>query len=112
MTDNIDTIRIQLDYLQGPIWPSDFETGEPLTGNDTVDSDERVRKLNKQIGDLYSSYYTMNSHNQACWFDKARERHDKDLMLRLLGELNQRLQYIDDGSFVIDDRETGRVKAL
>lgn len=26
------TIKLQLDYLQGPIWISDFETGTPITG--------------------------------------------------------------------------------
>lgn len=25
-------IKIRLDYLQGPIWMSDIDTGEPLTG--------------------------------------------------------------------------------
>lgn len=112
MTRDIDTIRIQLDYLQGPIWISDFETGEPLTGNDTVDSDARVRELNKRIGDLYSSYYETDSHGQECWFNKKKERHDKQLMLHLLSELNNRLRTINDGSFTIDDRETARVRAL
>lgn len=106
-----DTIRLQLDFLQGPVWPSDFETGEPLTGNPVVDSDKQVRALNKRIGDLYSSYYTTTS-GRPCGFDEFRERRDRSLMLRLLYKLNERLRAINDGSFIVDDRETRRVSAL
>ncbi|KAB5607632.1 RNA helicase [Bifidobacterium jacchi] len=112
MSDKIDIIRIQLDFLQGAIWPSDFETGEPLTGNAIVDNDEEIRQLNKTIGDLFTSYYEPDSHGQACWFNRNKERHDKATMLRLLGELNARLHAVNDGSFIVDDRETSRVRKL
>lgn len=112
MTNDPDDIRIQLDYLQGPIWISDVETGEPLTGNDIVDTDPAIRKLNKTISDLYTSYYEIDSHEQACWFNKEKEKEDKPLMLHLLKQLNDRLNVINDGSFTIDDRETPRVSAL
>ncbi|PST47648.1 RNA helicase [Bifidobacterium callitrichos] len=82
-----------------------------MTGNPIVDSDEQVRALNKRIGDLYSSYYTAES-SRPCRFDEFRERRDRSLMLRLLHELNERLRAINDGSFIVDDRETGRVSAL
>ena len=42
-------IKLMLDYLQGPIWMSDIETGEPLTGIDIIDTDEIIMKLNGQI---------------------------------------------------------------
>ena len=106
-----DTIRLQLDFFQGPVWPSDFETGEPLTGNPVVDADEQVRTLNKRIGNLYSSYYIF-APGQPCRFDESRERRDRSLMLRLLNKPNERLRAINDGSFIVDDRETGRVTAL
>lgn len=108
----MQTVKIMLDFLQGPIWISDVETGKPLTGIDIVDNDEQVRLLNYEIQDLYDSYYEFDSHDQACWFDEERERADKPRMLELLAKLNARLSEINDGSFVVDDRETPRVQAL
>lgn len=108
----MQTIRLILDFLQGPIWISDVETGKPQTGIDIVDNDEQVRLLNYEIQDLYDSYYEFDSHDQACWFDEERERADKPRMLELLAKLNARLAEINDGSFVVDDRETPRVQAL
>ena len=66
------TIRIMLDYLQGPIWTSDPETGKPETGIDVIDSDQELQRLNHEIQDLYGSYYEFDSHGQACWFDEER----------------------------------------
>lgn len=41
-------IKLQLDYLQGPIWMSNVDTGKPLTGIDIIDNDEEIRKINKK----------------------------------------------------------------
>lgn len=106
------TVRIMLDYLQGPIWTSDPEIGRSETGIETVDNDEKIRKLNYDIQDMYDSYYEFDSHGEACWFNEEQERADKDKMLSLLGRLNARLDEGNDGSFVVDDRETERVRAL
>ncbi len=108
----MQTIKLMLDFLQGPIWISDVETGKPMTGIELVDEDERIRQLNYEIQDLYDSYYEFDSHDQACWFDEERERADKPRMLELLAKLNARLAEINDGSFIVDDQETPRVEAL
>ena len=108
----MQTVKLMLDFLQGPIWISDVETGKPMTGIAIVDNDERLRLLNYEIQDLYDSYYEFDSHDQACWFDHERELADKPRMLELLAKLNARLAEINDGSFVVDDRETPRVEAL
>ena len=34
-----EIVRIQLDFLQGPIWISDVETSQPMTGIDVIDND-------------------------------------------------------------------------
>ncbi len=108
----MQTIKLMLDFLQGPIWISDVETGKPMTGIELVDEDEQIRQLNYEIQDLYDSYYEFDSHDQACWFDEERERADKPRMLELLAKLNARLAEINDGSFIVDDQETPRVEAL
>lgn len=105
-------IKIMLDYLQGPIWTSDPKTGKPETGIEVVDNDETLRQINYEIQNLYDSYYEFDSHGEACWFNETQEKSDRDKMLGLLSKLNSRLAEINDGSFVVDDRETPRVKAL
>ncbi len=39
--------------------------------------------LNREIGELYDSYYEFDSHDQACWFNEEQEKTDKSLMLEL-----------------------------
>ena len=108
----MQTVKLMLDFLQGPIWISDVETGKPMTGIEIMNNDEQLRLINYEIQDLFDSYYEFDSHDQACWFDEERERADKPRMPELLAKLNARLAEINDGSFVVDDRETPRVEAL
>ena len=106
------TIRIMLDFIQGPVWLSDFDTGEPMTGIPVVDNDPIVRELNYACADLFNSYYEFNSHDQACWFDLERQKADKEIMLDMITRLIDRLNEINDGSYVIEDCETERIKNL
>ncbi len=106
MNTSKQIVTLQLDYLQGPIWISDSETGEPFTGIELIDTDAQVRELNKRIGQRFSSYYEFDSQSQACWFNEAQRNADRDLMLDWLQQLKNRLDTINDGSFVIDDLET------
>ena len=101
-----------MDFLQGPIWISDVETGQPMTGIDIIDNDEKLRKINYEISTLYSSYYEFDSHDQACWFNEEQEKKDKEKMISLLKQLIDRLNEINDGSFVVEDYETERLEKL
>ena len=107
-----EIIRIQLDFLQGPIWISDVETGQPMTGIDIIDNDEKLRKINYEISTLYNSYYELDSLEQACWFNEEQEKKDKSKMLSLLKQLNDRLNELNDGSFIVEDYETDRLEKL
>lgn len=106
------TIKLMLDYLQGPIWKTNPKTGNPETGIRKVDEDETIKKLNLQIQDLYCSYYEFDSHGEACWFNEEKEKQDKNKMLSLLKKLVAQLNELNDGSFVVEDLETPRLKAL
>lgn len=108
----MQTVRIMLDFLQGPIWISDVETGKPETGIDIIDNDEELRKINYEISSIFDSYYEFDTHDVACWFNEEQEKADKPKMLALLKQLNDRLDEINDGSFVVEDLETPRVQAL
>lgn len=105
-------IKLMLDYLQGPTWKTDPETGKPKTGIPRIDEDETTRRLNLQIQELYCSYYEFDSHEEACWFNEEKEKADKEKMLSLLGELIARLDELNDGSFVVEDLETPRLESL
>ncbi len=71
-----------------------------------------MASLNREIGELFDSYYEFDSHDQPCWFNEEKEKADKSRMLELLGKLNARISKLNDGSFVMDDWETSRVEAL
>lgn len=105
-------IKIMLDYLQGPIWISDADTGEPMTGIDVVDNDTILPKLNRECCELYSDCYEFDSHDRACWFNEEKLRSNKGRILFLLDSINCRLNLINDGSYVVDDVETDRIKNL
>ena len=108
------TLKLQLDFLGGPLWKDvwDVEKNELTTGIPVVDDDERLAELDAEIQDLFCSYYEFDSHGQACWFDEDRQKADKDKMLALLSKLKERLEEVNDGSFVVDDELTDYYSAL
>ncbi|EHR31818.1 hypothetical protein [Helcococcus kunzii] len=107
-------LKIMLDFISGPLWKDVFDTQkkELVTGIEVVDNDEYLQKINEEIQALYSFYYKINYNNEPVYFDKKQERLDKEKMLDLLGRLIDRINEINDGSFVIDDRETERIRNL
>lgn len=105
-------IKIQLDYLQGPIWMSDIDTGEPLTGIEVVDNDLEIREPNRRAGQMFSSYYEFDSHDVPCWFNSEKEKLERNTMLDLISQIKERLEEINDGSFVVEDLETERLNNL
>jgi len=112
MNNKPEVIRIMLDFMQGPIWISDSETGEPLTGIDVIDSDSIIKELNYKCSELYSGYFEFDSHDMPCFFNKEKEKQDKYIMLDLITRLIDRLNEINDGSYVVEDCETERLKNL
>ena len=112
MSTTKQTVKIRLDYLQGPIWISDIETGEPLTGIELIDRDPIIKEYNRQAGQLFSSYFEFNSHDQPCWFNYEQEKADKEIMLDLIRKILTRLDEINDGSFIVEDHETDRLNNL
>ena len=105
-------IKIRLDYLQGPIWMSDIDTGEPLTDIEAIDNDLEIREPNRRAGQMFSSYYEFDTHDVPCWFNHEKEKAEKEIMLDLIARIVARLNEINDGSFVIEDLETERLKSL
>lgn len=99
MSGERQAVKIRLDYHQGPIWISDVETGEPMTGINRIETDPMLKSLNDKAGQMYDSYY-------------EKEREEKDAMLALITRIVARLNEINDGSFIIEDLEGERLKTL
>ena len=112
MNGKRQVVKIRLDYHQGPIWISDVETGEPMTGINLIDTDSMLKSLNYKAGQMYDSYYEFNTHDVPCWFNYEKEREEKDAMLALITKIVARLNEINDGSFIIEDLESERLKGL
>lgn len=98
------TIKLELDFLIGPIIKDVFnaEKNELLTGVAIVDHDEIIDELNNKIMSLYSSFY--NFDNDSCSFDVDVAKKHKLELVELIKQLTERLNFINDGSFEIDNR--------
>lgn len=94
-------IKLMTEFLHGPIWIYDEEGF--VDSLSLVEEDFIIKELDKEMADMYSSYYEFDSHNEACWFDKEKQIEDKPKMLELLSKLKVRLNEINDGSFEIED---------
>ena len=103
-------IKLMTEFLHGPIWIYDEEGFiDSLT---LVEEDFIIKELDKEMADMYSSYYEFDSHDEACWFNKEKQIEDKPKMLELLSKLKARLNEINDGSFEIEDLITPEYENL
>ena len=104
------TIKIMNEFLHSPIWT--YEDGVVTDDISVISEDEKLQRLCDKIENMFSGYYEFDSHDQACWFNSEQEKADKEVMLDLITQLISRLNAINDGSFVIEDLETERLKQL
>ena len=72
----------------------------------------RVSELNQSARKLFDSYYEFDSHGEPCWFNHEKEKAEKNIMLKLISGIKERLAEINDGNFVVEDLETERLKNL
>lgn len=103
-------VKIMNEFLHGPVWT--YEDGIVTNDPNLISDDMVIKQICEQIEDMFSAYYEFNSHGQACWFNHDQEKADKHKMLSLITQLIERLNEINDGSFVIEDLETERLKNL
>ena len=110
MIDQKEKVKLMFDYLQGPIWTSDIETGEPLTGVDIIDDDKVLPELNLRCSKLYSECYEFDTNNQPCKFNKDTAKKNKKEILELLEKIKNRLEEINDGTFYVEDLATKEIE--
>ncbi len=106
------TIRLLLDYDEGPIWPnvSNPYTFEKSSGIDFIDNDYMIKEISSKMSDMYDDYYKFDSHNVACWFDKDKFYSEQSTMLSLLAKLKERLNELNDGLYIVVDDITNMYK--
>jgi len=110
MINQKEKVKLMFDYLQGPIWTSDIETGEPLTGIDIIDDDKVLPDLNLRCSELYSECYEFDSNNQPCIFNEVTAKKNKKEILELLSKIKDRLDEINDGTFYVEDLATKEIE--
>jgi len=107
-----EIVKLQLDFMQGPIWISDVETGEPLTGINIIDNDAKVIELNYKIYELYDKFFDYDSSGIPINKNQEVIRKERINILNLINELKNRLNEINDGSFEIFDLVTRDINDL
>lgn len=94
------SIKLMNEYLHGVVWV--YEDGI-VSSYDLIDDDPIIKRLNEETEELYSACFEFDSHDQACYFNKDLQKETKDKMLNLVEQIIQRLNEINDGSFVIEE---------
>ena len=112
-----ETVLILLDYYFGPIqcdWTD--EEGRQVTKISVIDSDEETQRLNKEANALWLTLFTPAEYTEdnpsGFVFDREREKQIAPELLAIVKKLIARLDEINDGSYVIEDRETPKLKSL
>ena len=96
-------------FLHGPIWVLNSD-GISVCKYPLIEQDVVLSELNQSAKELFDSYYEFDSHDEPCWFNHEKEKAEKDTMLELISKIKARLNEINDGSFVVEDLETVRLK--
>ena len=68
------TIKIMNEFPHGPVWTREEGTAILTDTLPLVHEDPLAASLNREIGELFDSYYEFDSHDQACWFNEEKER--------------------------------------
>ena len=110
----ITTIHIGLEFLFGPIQKLHVDSnGNEITGVPVIDNDSVTQSLDKEINDLWCSLYSKDENSPSGMnFDKVREKELAPKLLKMISQLIDRLNEINDGSFAIHDMVTNYLKSL
>ena len=104
------TVKIMNEFIHSPLWIYDEDSiiDEP----EFIANDARLQDLCNKVENMFSSYYEFDSHKDPCWFNHEKEKAEKNIMLKLISCIKERLAEINDGNFVVEDLETERLKNL
>ena len=107
---NTITVKIMSEFLRSPVWI--YEDGIVTDDLPIVNNDAIIQELCDRASAMFTDYYEFDTHDVPCWFNHEKEKVEKEIMLDLITQIIARLNEINDGSFVIEDYETERLKSL
>ncbi len=101
-------IKIQFDYLNGPLWKDrfDIKTSKWSTGIACIDEDKAIQILNDEAERMYEALYVFNAETKGCQFNNDGFDQIKAQLLSIVQTIISRLSAINDGSFVVVDKAT------
>ena len=105
-------VRLMFDYHHEITWFYDLKTGDITDSIDIIDDDGEIKRLNDEIYDLCDSFIIWDEDGIPQDFDSNKARANKTKMLDLLKKLNDRLDEINDGSYVVEDYLTENYSKL
>lgn len=104
-------IRLMNEFLHSPIWVLNSD-GISVWKYPLIEQDTVLSELNQTARQLFDSHYEFDSHNEPCWFNREKERAKKNIMLELISQIKERLDELNNGSYIIEDLKTERLKNL
>ncbi len=104
------TIKIMNEFIHSPIWV--YDDGDIIDEPTLIANDTELQDLCNKAENMFSSYYEFDSHNEPCWFNYEKEKAEKNSMLELITNIKNRLNELNDGSYIVEDLETKRLKNL
>ena len=104
------TIKIMNEFIHSPIWV--YDDGDIIDEPTLIANDTELQDLCNKVENMFSSYYEFDSHNEPCWFNHEKEKVEKNTMLELITNIKNRLNELNDGSYIVEDLETKRLKNL
>lgn len=104
------TIKIMNEFIHSPIWV--YDDGDIIDEPTLIANDSKLQDLCNKAENMFSSYYEFDSHNEPCWFNYEKEKAEKNSMLELITNIKNRLNELNDGSYIVEDLETEKLKNL
>ena len=97
-------LKLQFDFSHGPIWKDVYnpKAKEWSTGIDVIDKDSELNALNDEMTRMYSSFYIFDDYGVP-HFDAEAFEKNRSLLLSKISTVINRINAINDGSFVIND---------
>lgn len=100
------------EYLHDAVWYCDEDGIELWDTSDFSDfiNDKELTETYEKLGYLYSSFFILII--KICLVILMRKKRNKEVMLKMLNKINERLNALNNGRFEIIDEETEGVKNL
>lgn len=98
----MNKVKIELEYLHGPIWCYSEDDISYIDHFDVIKNDKYCQQLNDDIMNLYSSYYEFSNDAVHCSFNYNKQFEERFIVKDLLKKLVNRLNEINDGSYEIE----------